>query len=414
MTTYFVTRHAGAQEWARRHGFGNVETLDHLDAQIINSDDIVIGALPPQLAAAVIDRGGAYHHLIMDVPATERGKELSADDMERFGARVQRFMVAAIDGAAESAVARASEPEDEVPTERETIAGALRWARRFRRWSFTGALAIVVWWCADSGKTALKDVLQAVRGIHAGAAGAWPDLLINVGVFVACAAGVAVASYLVYKQSGRLLRPIITAGKDDQSKPRQVVVLALSAPNMTKPEHVALMDRCDGMTMDEICFDAEMSKAKFNWQQPFRALRRHTQRGKTTRVFVITSPGERGSHKYFERFHDLATSRACLVGADLDVRCAPGCPVDFDDYPAVERVVADLIETLTSGPKRVKRSQISLDATGGNKITGIAAAVVSMNRDLEFTYVPNGFDSQNPRTLIFDAEIEAVKIGQPE
>lgn len=76
--------------------------------------------------------------------------------------------------------------------------------------------------------------------------------------------------------------------------------------------------------------------------------------------------------------------------------------------------MAYLIESLTHGPGRVKRSQISLDATGGNKITGVAAAVVSMNRDLEFAYVPNGYDRNNPRVLIFDAELEVVKIGQSE
>lgn len=414
MTVYFVTRHAGAKEWARRNGYDNVETLAHLEPQTIHSGDVVIGALPPQLAADVIDRGGAYHHLIMDVPAAARGKELSADDMERFGARVQRFMVAAIANGSSGIAARRPDLHENVPTEHETVAHALRWGRRVWNWTLAGAMAMVVWSCADTGKTASKDAFQALRGLYAGDVNAWSGVLSNGGIIIACLVGVVVASYIVYRQSARLLRPIISAKKDDQSKPRDVVVLTLSAPNMRNAEEVARMERCKDMSIDDICFDADMSSSRFNWQQPFRTLRRHIQRGKTTRVFVITSPQDNGSHRHFDQFRQLANACATREGAILDVQCAPGCPVDFDDYRAVERVMADLIESLTHGPGRVKRSQISLDATGGNKITGVAAAVVSMNRDLEFAYVPNGYDRNNPRVLIFDAELEVVKIGQSE
>ncbi len=93
MTAYFVTRHAGALEWADRNGFKSVETVAHFDTAVVNDGDIVIGTLPVHLAAEVCEKGGQYHHLILNIPAEARGREISADDMESFGATVERFII---------------------------------------------------------------------------------------------------------------------------------------------------------------------------------------------------------------------------------------------------------------------------------------------------------------------------------
>ncbi len=93
----FVTRHAGAREWARRHGFEVDEMVAHLDPAQVRPGDVVIGSLPVNLAAEVCARGGRYFHLVLPVPPEWRGKELTPDDMERFGARVSEFRVASAD-----------------------------------------------------------------------------------------------------------------------------------------------------------------------------------------------------------------------------------------------------------------------------------------------------------------------------
>ena len=56
MTTYFVSRHPGAIEWARRRGITIDRHVAHLDAQVITKDDTVIGTLPVNLAAEVCAR----------------------------------------------------------------------------------------------------------------------------------------------------------------------------------------------------------------------------------------------------------------------------------------------------------------------------------------------------------------------
>jgi CRISPR-associated protein Csx16 len=96
MTTYFITRHPGAKQWALEEGLDVDRQLDHLDTQLVQPGDIVMGSLPVNLAAEVCARGGRYLHLTLELSAAWRGKELDADAMRRFGARAEEFTVAAL------------------------------------------------------------------------------------------------------------------------------------------------------------------------------------------------------------------------------------------------------------------------------------------------------------------------------
>jgi len=90
MVTYFVSRHPGAVEWAARRGI-NAEPVKHLDPEQINGGDTVIGTLPVHLVAQINARGGRYLHLELSIPEDMRGEELSADQMEEYGATLQEF-----------------------------------------------------------------------------------------------------------------------------------------------------------------------------------------------------------------------------------------------------------------------------------------------------------------------------------
>lgn len=94
MTTFFVTRHPGAIEWARRRDLQVDRFLAHLDPAVIAPGDTVIGILPVNLAACVCARGARYFSLSLDLPAAARGRELSADELDTYGARLEGYTVA--------------------------------------------------------------------------------------------------------------------------------------------------------------------------------------------------------------------------------------------------------------------------------------------------------------------------------
>lgn len=91
MKTYFISRHPGAVEWAESEGFHVDERLAHFDVSIVMPGDRVLGTLPINLVAQVNVRGGEYLHLTLELPSSSRGKELSADDMRQYGARLERY-----------------------------------------------------------------------------------------------------------------------------------------------------------------------------------------------------------------------------------------------------------------------------------------------------------------------------------
>lgn len=93
MTTWFVTRHPGAVAWAQRRGLAVDRQLAHLAPEQIAPGDTVIGTLPVNLVARVCARGGRYLHLSLDLPAEARGRELTADELERYGARLEAYVV---------------------------------------------------------------------------------------------------------------------------------------------------------------------------------------------------------------------------------------------------------------------------------------------------------------------------------
>lgn len=93
MTVWFVSRHPGALDWAKRRGIRTGHQVKHLNIDDVQSGDIVIGSLPVNLAAQVCERNAAYWHLSLELPAAWRGRELSADDLEAIGARVEAYHV---------------------------------------------------------------------------------------------------------------------------------------------------------------------------------------------------------------------------------------------------------------------------------------------------------------------------------
>lgn len=93
MSNWLVSRHAGAVEWIKQQGISIDQQVAHLDIELIQAGDCVIGTLPIQLAAAVCARGARYLHLSVQLPFELRGQELDSATLTRLGATLEEFVV---------------------------------------------------------------------------------------------------------------------------------------------------------------------------------------------------------------------------------------------------------------------------------------------------------------------------------
>jgi CRISPR-associated protein Csx16 len=94
MTTYFVTRHPGAVEWAKQQGVKVDKTLSHLTQTEINQiteDDVFIGILPINIVADICNKRGRFFNLSMSLPPEARGRELSAEEMSKYNSSIEEF-----------------------------------------------------------------------------------------------------------------------------------------------------------------------------------------------------------------------------------------------------------------------------------------------------------------------------------
>lgn len=93
MTTYFVSRHPGACDWAEAQSLEYDHLITHLEPHRLERGDTVVGTLPVNLAAEVCKRGAHYIHLSLILPPELRGVELSVDDLNRLDATLEEFKV---------------------------------------------------------------------------------------------------------------------------------------------------------------------------------------------------------------------------------------------------------------------------------------------------------------------------------
>lgn len=97
MTVRFVTRHRGAREWAESRGIRIDRWVEHPDMSTVEPGAVVVGTLPIHLAAELHVRGARSLHLSLDLPAELRGRDLSAEQMNRARARIEEYRVVRID-----------------------------------------------------------------------------------------------------------------------------------------------------------------------------------------------------------------------------------------------------------------------------------------------------------------------------
>lgn len=90
---WFVSRHPGALDWARKSGVAFDCHVAHLDTQKVGAGDTVIGSLPVNLAAEVCACGAEYWNLSLRVAEHDRGRELSAEELQGYNATMEHYEI---------------------------------------------------------------------------------------------------------------------------------------------------------------------------------------------------------------------------------------------------------------------------------------------------------------------------------
>ena len=90
-----LTRHPGAVQWLQRK-LGNqsqLEIVAHLEHVTLKRNDRVYGIFPMHLAAHLCTLGVECWMIDVVIPATLRGVELSAEQLNQLGAELVRYEV---------------------------------------------------------------------------------------------------------------------------------------------------------------------------------------------------------------------------------------------------------------------------------------------------------------------------------
>lgn len=92
---FIVTRHPGARDWLAKKKVSFSLLMEHLDLSVLEPGDEVLGTIPLQMAHRVFQKGALYYHLVLEMPFSKRGMELTAEELENYGARFEPFEVSA-------------------------------------------------------------------------------------------------------------------------------------------------------------------------------------------------------------------------------------------------------------------------------------------------------------------------------
>jgi len=92
--TWFVSRHQGSKAWIEAQGIAIDEFVHHLEPNNMpQSGDTVIGNLPVHIIAHLNENGIRFLHLSITTKDTNRGKELSHQELEAANISLEEFLV---------------------------------------------------------------------------------------------------------------------------------------------------------------------------------------------------------------------------------------------------------------------------------------------------------------------------------
>lgn len=310
------------------------------------------------------------------------------------------------------------------------------WAGRIYLLVLALLLPISAGWVGDS----LLDLIKENLGPFWRCSLGWPDwLALLLGAVVGALLFILVAIRL-YKARGQFLGTHARMLLDGTSRERTVLIMGLSLKG--GPAVSAVTDAMPNLPMEVIALTKSALKSRkakidngaddtlaskiikldclihnaHGWQQNFRAVwhiikKRNDKKDSSLKAILVVTSKETTVH--FDEFRILLLDR--INDAETRGEFSGGLPeiiniidtgIDYENY---DHVVESLNRAVDYAETSFKAShgQICVDVTSGSKIFSIAAAMVTLNRKLIFSYMNN-----DGSPLYYDAKIELGTLGE--
>ncbi len=249
----------------------------------------------------------------------------------------------------------------------------------------------------------------AADGIKGDPLFTWIPILCNYPIIITSVVTILFISSIAWAYSRRSDFLAFRTLNQEECSPHSCLILPLSImlPKPVTSDFPIQFASGVSIPGDDLQTDIEgLNPAKWNWQQMLRVLQIHQHTLK--HVFLIGSADtEYQGKKTLGSFHDITFAKKiikkyCPNIVKIDDIDHYGTPVDFEDFKSLVSVMEEGISFYKK--KGLHEQDIIIDATGGQKITSIAAAVVTMNNNVTFHYVQT-----NPpnRVLAYDLLIQS-------
>lgn len=169
-----------------------------------------------------------------------------------------------------------------------------------------------------------------------------------------------------------------------KTRPLKALIILLSTPRPCPADYSFPITIKEGGT--EVTINGEslkddinaLNKIKWNWQQILRGIEPHQNRLKY--LYLI---GSKESFNYLDKAGALI-KQYC---SNINVFKANE-PVEFEELEKLTKVIYSAISILKDvKDERLGDDDIIIDITGGQKVSSIAGAVVTLNSSVRFQYV---------------------------
>lgn len=227
--------------------------------------------------------------------------------------------------------------------------------------------------------------------------------------------------WIVFLQRDAFFRPRTRFLKDTQKvHPRKHLILFLSQLNAQQgpyeqgvPVWLPPLSDPPDLAADFInMMEAKRSHKLWNWEMPLRALYHHREKLKSAILTCSNSDTSMGAaHQFlsickrYERLKDISYFIYCgkrekLIQAP-EHALSSDQGLDFDSFEQLSEAVWRALRNLKG--MGAKENEITIDFTGGTKVTSVVAAATTFNRKINAQYVHTGSCEVVGYDVLFDA-----------